>query len=302
METLQIFNVQHYSVHDGPGIRTTVFLKGCPLRCQWCCNPESQSAASQLRYSNVRCRHCGNCIQSCTHQAITNQNGQLFFDFKKCANCQDKTCLSTCYHYALTLIGTQYTTEELLELILKDKSFYDNSGGGVTFSGGEPFAQATGLLELLTLCKHHHVHTAVETCGFVDSTILQQLLPYIDLFLFDLKIMDNANHIIYTKQSNELILKNLELLTHLNANIIGRVPLIPDATDTTDNINAIIDTCLRYHINEVNLEIYHNLGVQKYSDYGIHYCYKEPEESRSNDYYLSILEKFKAAGIRCEYL
>lgn len=299
---LCLFNVQHYSVHDGPGIRTTVFLKGCPLRCQWCCNPESQSEVPQLRYSNVRCRHCGNCLQSCKHQAITIHNEQLVFDFSKCAKCQDKSCLNTCYHYALTLVGTRYTAEELLQLILKDKSFYDNSGGGVTFSGGEPFAQAKGLLEILELCKLNGVHTAVETCGFIDSRILRQAIPFVDLFLFDLKIIDAATHIKYTKQSNELILRNLELLTQSDANIIARIPLIPDATDTADNISAIIDTCLQYNINEVNLEVYHNLGVQKYSDFGIPYCYEEPHEMRTNDYYLSILEQFKQAGIHCEYL
>lgn len=300
--TLTIFNIQHYCVHDGPGIRTTLFLKGCPLACQWCCNPESQRYQSQFRYTPIRCKQCGNCLQACSHQSITRNNGVLSFDFKTCNQCVEKPCLETCYHNALSVVGNVYSMEKAMEIIEKDNEFYHNSGGGVTFSGGEPFVQAEALTQILRLCKDKNISTAVETCGYVTSEKLADVAPWVDLFLFDLKIINEAEHIRYTGKSNRLILENLAYLSRLNKRIIARIPLIPEATDRLENIRDIIAVCLENNIKEATLGIYHRLGQQKYTDFGISYPFEHDMVERDNDYYLNICRLFQESDISCEIL
>ncbi|MDD3152764.1 MAG: glycyl-radical enzyme activating protein [Bacteroidales bacterium] len=302
MGKIRVFNIQHYCVHDGPGIRTTVFLKGCPLACQWCCNPESQSFELQLRHSSIRCKNCLQCVQSCDKNAVKNVNGKPEFNFSVCANCHTKACMDTCYYDALSLSGKDYNAEELFSIIEKDKEFYSNSGGGVTFSGGEPLAQAVNLTELLKLCKSSNIHTAVETCGFVSQKQLSDAAKYIDLFLFDIKIIDNRQHIHYTGQNNELILNNLDLLSKMGCKIVARIPLIPQATDNQNNIDQIISLCRKFNIRDANLEIYHRLGIQKYNDYGIPFILKENNLERDNDFYFQICALFNKQGIKCEIL
>ncbi|MEG0795649.1 MAG: glycyl-radical enzyme activating protein [Odoribacter sp.] len=300
--SLTIFNIQHYCVHDGPGIRTTLFLKGCPLSCQWCCNPESQLLSSQFRYTPIRCKHCGNCLQACLHQSVTSDNGVLSFDFKVCNQCAEKTCIENCYHNALSVVGTTYSVDKALEIIEKDKEFYDNSGGGVTFSGGEPFVQAEVLISLLKRCKEKNIATAVETCGYVPTERLAAAAQWVDLFLFDIKIINEAQHIRYTGKSNRLILENLAYLSKLNKRIIARIPLIPEATDRMDNIHEIISVCKNNHIREATLGVYHRLGKQKYADFGIDYHFEHDAVEREHDYYLNICRLFNEEGILCELL
>lgn len=301
-ELLTIFNVQHYSVHDGPGIRTTIFLKGCPLCCQWCCNPESQQLPSQFKYTPIRCKHCGNCLLSCPHQNVTGNNGALSFDFKVCNQCVEKTCIDTCYHNAMSVVGATYSVEKVLEIIKKDKELYDNSGGGVTFSGGEPFAQTEALIPLLRLCKEANITTAVETCGYVPTKRLAAAAQWVDMFLFDIKIINEAEHIRYTGKSNRLILENLAYLSKLNKRIIARIPLIPEATDRMENIQDIISVCKNNNISEATLGVYHQLGQQKYADFGIGYNFEHDAVERKHDYHLNICRIFNEAGILCELL
>lgn len=301
MSRLRVFNIQHYSVHDGPGIRTTVFLKGCPLRCQWCCNPESQSFEAQLRYASFHCKNCLRCVQVCPQHAVTVQNGKPSFDLKKCNVCNDRKCLDSCYYHALSLSGQDYETADLMDIILKDKEFYDNSGGGVTFSGGEPLSQAKALLPILQTCRQAGIHTAVETCGFVSENELLQVLPFINLFLVDVKIVDEQSHLFYTKQSNKQILSNLDIISKSGADLIVRVPLIPGATDTEKNIDDLIRVCLDKHIREVNLELYHKLGVSKYGEYGMEYQFQEDDNERDEQFFRQIADKIELAGIRCEF-
>jgi pyruvate formate lyase activating enzyme len=276
-----LFDIQHFAVHDGPGIRTLVFLKGCPLRCEWCCNPESQTSARQVRYISFRCRGCHTCAKICPKNAITELEGSVNIDFAQCRNCTDKPCLDACCREALNLTGYEMDSAELLGIIEKDKAFYRNSGGGVTFTGGEPVSQPAFLLEMLKLCKESGIHTAIETCGYARTEEFERILPFTDLFLFDLKLIDPLEHLKHTGQPNDLILKNLSYLSHQShqsqqpqqpqpkSQIIVRFPVIPGITDTQHNLNGIIDLMKELGLTEIHLEPYHTLGLAKYEEFGI---------------------------------
>jgi len=279
-----LFDIQHFAVHDGPGIRTLVFLKGCPLRCEWCCNPESQTVRSQVRYIGFRCRGCHSCAKICPKNAITELDGSVSIDFTQCRDCTDKPCLDACCREALTLTGYEMDSGELLKIIEKDKAFYRNSGGGVTFTGGEPLSQPAFLEEILKLCKQSGIHTAIETCGYAKTSDFDRILPYTDLFLFDLKLIDPLQHLKHTGVSNELIINNLSHLSHLshppqqpqqphqpqqNPQIILRFPIIPGITDTPHNLNGIISLMHELGLKEIHLEPYHTLGLAKYEEFGI---------------------------------
>lgn len=300
--SLRVFNIQNYSVHDGPGIRTIVFLKGCPLACQWCCNPESQSGEFMLRHIKFRCIACGNCIKSC-HKSAAKElvTGLIKFDYKLCNVCKERYCLETCYNDALLFTGKDYSIEALYEIVNKDSEFYVNSGGGVTFSGGEPFAQGESLLMMLKLCKENGISTAIETCGYANSELIKRAVKYTDYFLFDLKIVDSQKHKLYTKRDNKLIMNNLKILSDLGADITARIPLIPEVTDNNENIDAIIDICLTLKIKKSTLGIYHTLGVGKYEEYGLEYNF-DTISQQDNTYYLNIQDKFNSHGIECEIL
>ncbi|HEY9765381.1 MAG TPA: glycyl-radical enzyme activating protein, partial [Chroococcales cyanobacterium] len=259
-----IFDIQHYAVHDGPGIRTLVFLKGCPLRCAWCCNPESQSPGVELRHSAFHCRGCLRCREACEKKAVT---ADLSFDRSLCLDCREKLCVEACDFSALARVGREMTVEEIVEIVSLDIPFYRNSGGGVTFSGGEPFFQPAFLLELLKECKRRGIHTAVETCGFAREEDLFSFLPLVDLFLFDLKIADPFEHFRLTGVSNELILKNLEIVAK-SSPLLLRLPLIPGGTDSEENLSSIAEQAKSLGITSVCLEPYHSLGVEKYREFG----------------------------------
>ncbi|MEG1088351.1 MAG: glycyl-radical enzyme activating protein [Bacteroidales bacterium] len=301
-KSLTIFNTQHYSVHDGPGIRTTIFLKGCLLNCHWCCNPESQLLQPQFKYNPIHCKQCGNCVKACSHQSVHSSNGTRSFDFAICNKCEQKSCLESCYQNALSVVGTAYSIDEVFKIIEKDREFYDNSGGGVTFSGGEPFIQAEALTLLLKRCKERNISTAVETCGYASTQKMIIAAEWVDMFLFDIKIVDNSKHIHYTGRSNRLILENLSILSKLGKRIIARIPLIPEATDNMENVRDIIAICKRNNISEATLGVYHRLGRQKYADFGIKYHFKHDDIIRDNDYYLNICQLFNEEGIKCELI
>jgi pyruvate formate lyase activating enzyme len=266
-----IFNVQHYAVHDGPGIRTLVFLKGCPLHCSWCCNPESQLLRPQIRFISMRCKACLECVSHCPSCSLSVSGSVLNRSFADCLYCQSKDCIEACNFDALSLSGKQITSGELVEIISRDIPFYKNSGGGVTFSGGEPLMQPAFLLDVLRKCKALDIHTAVETCGWADMETFQRILPFTDLFLFDLKIIDPELHIEYTGKPVGPILENLAFLASAKAEIIIRFPLVPGISYTLPNMDSVAEVMNKNDLKHICLEPYHTLGKEKYEEHGMTY-------------------------------
>ena len=271
MQQGRVFDIQHYAVHDGPGIRTLVFLKGCPLRCPWCCNPESQSFAPELRHTAPTCRACYACEKACPKGAVRAEDGMPRFHREGCAAC-GAPCVDACPQGALAMVGEWMTTDRVMVAVAADKAFYDNSAGGVTFSGGEPFAQPAFLEELLDRSKLLGIHTAVETCGHVDPRVLARCVPLVDLFLYDLKVMDCGRHQSLTGVPNSVILENLRALAaKVPGKIVVRVPVVPGCTDNVANLEAIAAFLRSLGITKVELMPYHPLGVAKYAFFGRDY-------------------------------
>lgn len=267
MSTGMIFNLQKFSLHDGPGIRTTVFFKGCPLQCWWCHNPESQAPGRELMIRAERCIGCGECARNCPHGAIGNGPGGLATRREKCAVCG--ACAVVCGPQARVMTGREETVAAVLAEIEKDLVFYDESGGGVTFSGGEPLSQPGFLLELLMACRERGIHTAVDTCGFASRDTLLGIAGAADLFLYDLKVMDRARHERYTGVSNELILDNLGALAEKHPAVAVRIPLIPGVNDDAKNIMETGRFLSRVpNIRQVTVLPYHPTGMAKYAGLG----------------------------------
>ena len=263
-----IFDIQRFALHDGPGIRTTVFLKGCPLRCEWCCNPESLLIKPQLAWNDEKCTHCLKCIDQCKHGVFQSLNGQLSVNFDKCIQC--KECLSVCLPNALKIYGYSIDSEQLLIEILKDKAYFENSGGGITLSGGEPTNQFEFTLEMAKKIKNKHIHLCIETAGFGQKDKFIELAQYTDLFLFDFKHSDPTAHQKYTKVDNQSILQNLEILCQYGAKIILRCPIIPGINDTKKHFLEIVKLGNHYpQIEKVELMPYHDYGTVKYRHLGM---------------------------------
>jgi pyruvate formate lyase activating enzyme len=276
--TGKVFDIQGFSIQDGPGIRTTVFFKGCPLHCPWCHSPESQKFEPELSWLSVRCigvEKCGKCLSVCPHGAIsagdliqqesTRESIQLIqIDRSLCDVCGQ--CTAACYPKALSICGTDYTVEALAHRVSKDIPFYENSGGGVTVSGGEPLSQAAFLLRFLIKLKEHGIHTAVDTTGYVPYERIEQILPYTDLFLYDLKHMNSEKHKAVTGVRNELILENARKIALAGGKMQIRIPLIPQFNDSEEVIKAMGWFCrsLEPAVTLIQLLPYHNLGVMKY--------------------------------------
>jgi pyruvate formate lyase activating enzyme len=263
-ETGIVFNIQHYCIHDGPGIRSNIFLKGCPLRCLWCQNPESNLLQPQIMYDHSQCVGCMACINQCPNQAISFEKGKVKTDRDLCTGCG--ACVPHCLAEARTLIGEWKTVDEVYEEVAKDQLFYASSGGGITLTGGELLFQPTFSKNILKKCKDNGLHTAIETCGFAKWDVLKGILEYVDLVLYDLKHMNSQEHRKCTGVGNELILENLyRISTELKLPIIVRTPIIPDYNDSDENMRLMgaflsekIPTC-----TEVNLLPYHNMGEGK---------------------------------------
>ena len=262
MEKGIVFNIQRYSIHDGPGIRTTVFLKGCPLRCFWCQNPESQDLNSQILLDRKKCTLCGNCVAICPTKAIRLSDGKLTIDKKACKGCGK--CVEVCPNEARRLVGKLTTVDEVMHHVLRDVKFYENSGGGVTLSGGEPTAQPGFALAILKRCKEGGLHTALDTCGYAPWTTMKKLLDHVDLVLYDLKHMDPKKHIEATGKDNRLILRNVtKIADHKPLRI--RVPLIPGFNDSPEEIRAIA-RFVKKELDSVPIDLlpYNKLGESKY--------------------------------------
>jgi len=262
MTTGIIFNIQRYSIHDGPGIRTTVFLKGCPLNCWWCQNPESQLSGQEMVFWEDRCIGCGACALNCPSKAIQIKVGKPVTNKNRCDLCGE--CSRLCPAQAREIIGSKITVDEVIKEIEKDLIFYEESGGGVTFSGGEPLSQSGFLEILLEGCKEKKIHTAVDTSGYIPWKILERISSKVDLFLYDLKIMDDKRHKRYTGASNELILENLRRLSLIHSNIFVRFPVIPGINDNDQNIKGMGEFLSSLKITQIDLLPYHYIGIDKY--------------------------------------
>ena len=276
-----VFNIQKMSIHDGPGIRTTVFFKGCPLNCLWCSNPESQRMEKEVACFQSRCVKCGYCAQVCPKGIIEKEPPFEITDRGQCDLCE--VCVRECCTNAKKTVGEDYTAEELLHEILKDKSFYDSSGGGVTFSGGEPLMQQPFLVEILKMCRENEIHTAIETTGFADREKLLETAEFLDLVFYDVKHMDDETHRQITGVSNKVILENLAHLSKVHDNITVRIPVIPGINDSGENISRTAALAAKLGISGLELLPYHNLGEVKYGQLGREYQLsdiKTPDEER----------------------
>ncbi|MEI6856326.1 trans-4-hydroxy-L-proline dehydratase activase [Psychrilyobacter sp.] len=290
-----IVNVQRYSVHDGPGIRTTIFFKGCPLKCWWCHNPENISLKEEEMFYEDKCTGCGRCIKICREEAIKLKNGNPFVELEKCKSCG--RCAEFCISGAKEHVGRSVHVDELMVHIKKDIPFYEESGGGVTFSGGEPLMQGEFLNEVLKRCKNLKINTTLDTCGYSDWKKIKKIHDKVDLFLYDLKIFDDEKHIKYTGVSNKLILENLKKLSSLGKNIYVRMPIIKGINDDSEHVDNCVKFLSELNILQVNLLPYHKLGMNKYDRLAKKYKLTGEEKPSDSDM-IEIAEKFRIAGIK----
>ena len=263
-----VFQIQRFSLFDGPGVRTVVFLKGCPLRCIWCHNPEGLSPKPQLLFQPTRCIGCMDCIRVCPNRCHSQEDGQHRFDRIGCTGCG--SCSGQCCTGALSLAGMEMTAEAVMAQVLRDRDVYLQSGGGLTVSGGEPFAQASFTIRLLQLAKQANIPTAIETCGYAPAEVIREAATYADLFLYDYKATDDALHKKLCGVSNKKILSNLQLLDKLGSHVILRCPIIPGQNDIPDHIQGIGALAAAYScIEQVHMEPYHRLGIDKAIQLGL---------------------------------
>lgn len=260
-----ILNIQKYSLHDGDGIRSTVFFKGCPLECMWCHNPESQNYQKEILYNEERCLKCGTCIKKCPNEAV--YMGEYGVEIKKenCEFCEN--CIDYCLNNAMEIAGKTYEIKELVKELVKDMAFYEESGGGVTLSGGEVMTQDIEYIKkLIILLKEKGINVAIDTCGYSKFENYEAILPFVDTFLYDIKLINDEKHKIFTKKSNKLILNNLKMLSEKGANINIRIPVIEgvNVDDNNEEIKKIIDFIKPLNITKVNILPYHNIGMHKY--------------------------------------
>ena len=286
---ISVFNIQRYSLHDGSGIRTTVFFKGCPLACAWCANPESQKRNPELFVQPEKCIGCKKCIEICPlHLKNYGDEG--------CTQCLK--CAELCYSGAKVVVGKEYEIDEIMDIIEKDRVFYRYSNGGVTFSGGEPFLQPEALLKLAKKIKESGISTAVETCGYVQWENMVQVIPYLDQILYDIKFVDTRSHLLYTGVNNGLILDNLCRIARIcPEKIIIRLPLISGINDDNDNLASLIGLMQANHLKRVDLLPFHRLGENKYKKLGreIGMEFNTPEPARLKE----ICRLFSDNGIQC---
>lgn len=257
-----VFDIEKFALHDGPGIRTVVFMKGCPLRCIWCHNPESQETQPEIFFTPEKCIGCGWCFQCCPNHCHVMEGGKHVFRRENCIHCGK--CTENCYAGALEKVGEPMSVDEVIVEVMKDRIFYDRSGGGLTLSGGEPMFQFEFTKELLQAAKKEHLHTCVETCGYAPFARLEELFPLVDLWLWDVKASDPEKHRQITGISNELILENLFKLDDKGVKSVLRCPLVPSINDDEKHLLNIakLANSLK-NVQRIDLEPYHPLGENK---------------------------------------
>jgi pyruvate formate lyase activating enzyme len=298
MNTAIITNIQGFSIHDGPGIRTVVFFKGCPLSCQWCANPECLSKKPEIGFVHSLCKQCGKCSDVCPNNAIRSGEGVYRIERSHCDSCGK--CVEGCDYGALVRYGDLMTVHEVWDAVRRDKLFYETSNGGVTVSGGEPLLNPQFVKELFELCQSEGIGTCVETCGFVDTHAYIEVIPVTELFLFDLKHMDSAVHKEVTGQFNEQILKNASVIIGSGVDVLFRQPLIPGVNDTETNIEATAMFIKTLGKKALSLELmpYHRMGQDKYKALNMEYR-MEKTRIMSYDEVEAIKKAYIDLGIDC---
>jgi len=294
----RIFSIERYAIHDGEGIRTNIFLKGCPMRCLWCANPEGINYECQLLYTKNRCIGCGECVKVCPSGALMIQNDYLLLDRSKCSRCGN--CIAQCYAGALEFDSQDIKVSVVMEHILKDTSFYRHSGrGGITLTGGEPLYQSEFAREILRCAKENLIHTTIETCGDYSWGCLESVLPYVDMIFFDLKHADCNKHNEITGKTNERVISNLKRLGNYSVPLIIRVPIIPGLNDSEKNIEKIASIAKSINnLKSIELLPYHQLGLAKYNKLGIEYPLSgiTPPSEKQMNYLCSLIQ---LEGINC---
>ena len=291
-----VFNIQKFSIHDGPGIRTTVFLKGCPLRCRWCSNPESQLSKTQILYDASVCIQDGACIQACPQQAVQRKGSRIVINDAQCLGCL--RCIATCKAKALQVEGVCRDADEVVATCLQDRDFYEESQGGVTLSGGEALAQPSFAKALVLRLKQEGIHVAVETTGYIQPAVFQKLASLFDLLLFDIKHYDTEQHVLGTGVNNDLILENLAWSVKHQLCVLPRIPIIPGYNASLQDAKGLAALLTSLSIQRVQLLPFHQFGEKKYEmlnrDYGMkHKKALYPEDLR--DYQQIFLNQ----GIDC---
>jgi pyruvate formate lyase activating enzyme len=289
-----VFDIERFALNDGPGIRSVVFFKGCPLRCRWCSNPESQSPGPELFYRPRTCLACARCVEACSRKALRLQ-ATLEIDRELCNACGQ--CVQACNTEALSLAGRELAVGEILRELLRDEIFYHHSGGGVTFSGGEPTAQPEALRALAELCRDHGLATCLETCGFFPWEAIEEALPALDLILFDLKHLDPARHQELTGAGNELVLENFRRLVAAGKEVVARFPVIPGINDGPVHLGQLGDF-LKNCAPGLRLDLlpYHRLGNSKYGGLG-RACLLDQVVPPSEEHLLAVKEFFEGRGL-----
>lgn len=296
MEKGITFNIQKFSIHDGPGIRTTVFFKGCPLRCEWCSNPESQIKNVQILHDQSKCSYCLSCVAACPNGAITHEDNKIIINEDKCVGCL--TCVNSCPNRALSYEGDYQTIEEIVDICMQDIDFYEESGGGVTISGGEGMSQPEFLKKLIAELKKNSVHVAIETTGYVKKETFEELAKELDLLLFDVKHYDREKHYNGTKVYNDLIVENLKWAIDNGIEVLPRIPVIPDFNDSLEDAEGLAKLLVEVGAKKVQLLPFHQFGEKKYELLNRNYKYKNkkalyPEELE--EYQKIFLDK----GLNC---
>jgi pyruvate formate lyase activating enzyme len=293
-----IFDVQRWSLQDGKGIRTTIFLNDCPLRCKWCHNPESWNSRPVLTFENENCYSCGNCIEVCKAGANTLQDGKIKLQKHVCTLCGE--CVDVCSENVREIIGEEMSIDQLIKVIERDMVFYRESGGGVTFSGGEPTSQEEFLREVVKKCKELGIDTAIETCGYFQWDKLKDIFEMLDFVYIDLKHMDNDIHKQLTGVGNKLILENAINISNLNKKIIIRIPLIEDVNDDLKNIKEALEFISEnLNVNGIELLNYHDYGVQKYKALGMenNNIFKSPQDEKVEEI-KNLITKFGLVNVK----
>jgi len=291
-----LFNIQRFSLHDGPGIRTTVFLKGCPLKCKWCSNPESANEYPEIMTNDRKCIKCGLCIDICYQKAISFVGDNRQINWQKCNRCLK--CAEVCPSGAIELVGKYMSCEEVVSEIEKDKPFYLNSGGGVTISGGEPLRQWKFVRELCNICRKKGIHVALDTSGYAQWNDFEQVVEHVDLVLYDLKHLNPEKHKEGTGIDNEIILENAAKVADRKTTWF-RIPLIPDFNDSTYHMREVVLFAMKLKIKRISLLPYHRFGVPKYNRIGREYDFNN-NKNISEDLIAEFTNMIQAEGLEAK--